>query len=79
MQPVRSLHAPVARRYAQRLEWDRLVNLRAAASDDSDAGEDAMLAPCNPAFVVADNESHPHYSQLTIDVSGLKRRDQEPD
>lgn len=38
-----------------------------AASTDAEEDENGM-APCAPAFVVADN-SHPHYTQFSIDVS----------
>jgi hypothetical protein len=44
-----------------------------AATEETTASSDAEdegygLAPCAPAFVVADN-SHPHYTQFSIDVS----------
>jgi hypothetical protein len=46
--------------------------VRAAAEEvtaSSDAEEEGYnLAPCAPAFVVADN-SHPHYTQVSVDVS----------
>jgi hypothetical protein len=38
-----------------------------AASSDAEE-EGYGMEPCAPAFVVADN-SHPHYTQFSIDVS----------
>jgi hypothetical protein len=72
---VRAARVSVAPRFGHRLSYASINvarRLRAATEETTASSETEEegygLAPCAPAFVVADN-SHPHYTQFSIDVS----------